>query len=101
MKKIELRQKIYSIREQIEKLKQTEIELCREYIIKNEGDGERYDEKDYDFGRGKNKYTVKQGRHYWTDFFKDGDSGKNIAIERSRPVKEDGVWLDDIIKILI
>jgi hypothetical protein len=100
MNRNELKKKIDNIREQIGLLKEKETELCREFITMS-GEGCKYDEKNREIGRGKNKYTIKEGRYYWTEFFKDEDTGQKIAIERSRPVKEDGVWDDELIKSLI
>lgn len=52
----------------------------------------RYSESEEVWGRGKKKETHMVGRRYWSQDFKDEDTGDVVAIERSQCVRIDGIW---------
>lgn len=64
-------------------------------VVELNDEHSRYEQKPETFGRGKNKTTQLVGRLFWHEYYPDGDTGKQIKIERSRMVMLDGDWIFD------
>jgi len=100
MTKAEIRLEIEKVRAAKQELHVKELELCRKYLTTNEGD-ERYEEADREVGRGKNKRTIREGRYYWKETYKDEDTGKPFVLDRSRAIRENDKWDNHVILNLI
>lgn len=92
--------RLESIRKQQQELEQEEIKLCRSYIQLND-EREWYTENERTVGRGKTKRTFIEGRYHWLETFTDEDTGQKVDIERSRPVRENGVWDNIALSTLV
>ena len=87
----QIRKEIAQNTKAIDALCRANLQLRREDCLLND-ETQRYEEKIAHYGRGKTKHSVLEGRIYWTQRFKDTDTGGSIAVERSRVVKVDGEW---------
>lgn len=81
----------------IEELNNVNKKLLKEsYLLCDEE--QWFEEKEETRGRGKSKETNLVGRIHWKEFFQDdaypNDESKGVWVERSMPVKWNGVWVD-------
>lgn len=77
---------------QIEKLQAANTKLAILGYQVNDKNS-RYEEKIEKQGKGKKTIIRMIGRVYWTQLFLDEGTGKKHPIERSKIVRENGVWI--------
>jgi hypothetical protein len=93
MKRYQIVKKINANSKKMAALKAQNIELNRQHLLLSDRN-QQYKEELETLGRGNNKVDALIGRVYWKEGFKDLDTGEVIYINRSKPVRKNGEWLN-------